>query len=83
MCNRQKPMSAEELANLKNEIDTIEKFTASAVKESVALDALAKTRILTKKENERAQELIDYIHNQSVRAVKLREEYRAHYAPAN
>lgn len=74
---------AQEIELLKNEIDTIEKFTASAVKEAEALDAIAKTRTLTKDERSRVQELIDYIHEKNVFLVKARKTVQSFYAPVS
>jgi len=74
---------AQEITLLKNEIDTIEKFTASAVKEAEALDAIAKVRTLTKDERSRVEELINYIHERNVFLVKARKTVQSFYAPVS
>lgn len=74
---------AQEIELLKNEIDTIEKFMASAVKEAETLDAIAKTRTLTKDERSRVQELINYIHERNVFLVKARKTVQAFYTPVS
>lgn len=72
---------AQEMELLRNQIDTIEKFMASAVKEAEALDAIAKTRPLTKAERKHVQELIDYVHEKNVFLVKARKTVQSFYAP--
>jgi len=74
---------AQEIALLKNEIDTIEKFMASAVKEAETLDAITKTRTLTKDERSRVDELISYIHEKNVFLVKARKTVQSFYAPVS
>lgn len=76
-----KPNYAQAIAELKNEIDTIEKFMVSAVKEAEALDTTAKERLLTKEERKRVQELIDYIHEKNVFLVKAKKKVKAFYMP--
>lgn len=74
---------AEEIELLKNQIFNTEIFTASAVKEAEALDALAKTRVLTKAERARVDELVDYIHQKNIFLVNAKKTIREFYAPAS
>ena len=72
---------AQEIELLKNQIHNVEIFMASAVKESEQWDALAKTRPLTKKEHERVDELIEYIHEKNVFLAKAKKSVKEFYAP--
>lgn len=74
---------AEEIQLLKNEIATVETFMVSAVREAEALDAIAKTRILTKSERARITELIEYIHEKNVFLVNAKKTVTAFYRPVS
>ena len=74
---------AQKIELLKNEIATIEAFTASAVREAEKLDDISKKRILSKAERKRVNELIDYIHEKNVFLVKARETVKAFYMPVS
>ena len=78
-----RPNYAQQIAELKNEIDTIEKFMVSAVREAEQLDETAKKRILSKDERKRVLELIEYIHEKNVFLVKARETVKAFYMPVS
>lgn len=78
-----KPNYAEQIAELKNEIDTVEKFMAPAVREAIELDEISKERKLTVKEYRRVQELIDYIHEKNIFLVKAKETVKAFYTPVS
>ena len=78
-----KPNYAEQIAELKNEIDTVEKFMAPIVREAMKLDETSKERNLTVTEYRRIQELIDIIHEKNVFLVKARETVKAFYAPVS
>lgn len=77
-----KPDHTQKISELKNEIDTVEKFMAPKVKEAENLDALRKIRHLTIEELRRADELIEYIHDKNCWLVKARAELEAFYKPA-
>ena len=72
---------AQRMEELKNEIDTVEKFMEPKVEESMKLDELKKTRPLTKQELNRVQELIDYIHEKNVWLVKAKQTLDGFYRP--
>lgn len=74
-----KPNYAQQIEELKAEIDTVEKFMAPVVRESMMLDEVAKMRPLTKDEYQRAQTLIDYIHEKNVWLAKAKETIKAFY----
>ena len=74
---------AEEIALLKNEIATIELFMLSAVRETEKLDAISKTRPLTKAERIRVDDLIEYIHDKNVFLVKARKTVSEFYTPVS
>ena len=74
---------AQEIALLKNEIETVEHFMKSAVKEAEELDKTAAQRLLTLPERNRINELIDYIHEKNVFLVKAKETVNAFYRPVS
>jgi uncharacterized coiled-coil DUF342 family protein len=78
-----KPTYSQRIAELKAEIETVEKFMDPAVKEAETLDAVAKTRVLNPTERKRVQELIDYIHAKNVWLIKAKEELKAYYMPVS
>jgi len=78
-----KPNYAQQMAELRNEIETTEVFMKSAVKEAEHLDKVSVQRVLTAPEYNRLQELIDYIHEKNVFLVKAKETLRGFYAPVS
>lgn len=73
----------QQISDLKNEIETVEKFMAPKIRESIRLDEIRKTRQLTKEELKKADELIEYIHEKNCWLVKANEMLGAKFAPAN
>jgi len=80
---QRKPNRAEQLAELRNELDTCEKFMKPLVAESEKLDEIAKERPLTLEERRRLNELIDIIHAKNVWLAKAKETIRQYCAPAS
>lgn len=78
-----KPNYAEQMKELSNEIETTEKFMAPALKEIEQLDTAAKSRVLTKDERKRIDELIDYVHEKNVFLAKAKETLRGFYTPVS
>lgn len=78
-----KPNYAQQMAELRNEIETTEVFMKSAVKEAEYLDKLSAQRVLTVPEYNRLQELIDYVHEKNVFLAKAKETLRSFYAPVS
>ena len=77
-----KPNKAEQIVDLKNEINTVEIFMTPMVREAERLDATSKTRTLTLPERKRLNELIDIIHEKNVWLAKANETLGAYFAPA-
>ena len=78
-----KPTYAQQIAQLRNEIDTVEKFLDPAVKELETLDAVARTRLLNPTERKRVDEIADYIHEKNTWLVKAKEQIKAFYMPVS
>ena len=81
MCER-RPNYAQQIAELKSEIETVEKFMDPVVREAETLDAVAKTRLLNPTERKRVAELTEYIHEKNCWLVKAKEQIKAYYTPA-
>ena len=78
-----KPNYAQRMADLRNEIDTVEKFLDPVVKELETLDAVARTRRLNPTERKRVNEIADYIHEKNCWLVKAKEQVKAFYMPVS
>ena len=75
-----KQTTVEKIRDLKNEIDTMEKFLAPKLKEVMELEAISKIRLLTKEERERRNKLIEDIHEKNCEIAKNKNTINKFYS---
>ena len=76
-----KPNYAEQMRDLKNEIEKAEMLVESAIREIETLKAQEVNGMLTKKQNKHIEDLVEYIKSKETFIAKSRKQVQAYYAP--
>lgn len=78
-----RPNYAQQMTELKNEIELVEIFMTPVLREIESLVSASQTRKLSVKEMKRVDELKEYIHDKNVFLKKARKTLKDYYCPVS